>query len=194
MRRGEYIGVSVLLNTLTKFAKLQVGKHVVNTKQRSNHGNPLFPLTLALSGLNPLSKVWVEYLPLPNNTFVIKVNDADVYILPKEEVDFDTSKTEQLSVWLDVNDKTAFKGNFPWIIDDINDKIESAIGMDPLTTLEVGGLYCNSTVANELLDLLCGYDLPEQGLEKLIFHDFDPVCEPFEDEGITRLANLCPHL
>ena len=32
MRNGEYIGVSVLLNTLTKFAKLQVGKHVVSAK------------------------------------------------------------------------------------------------------------------------------------------------------------------
>ena len=32
MRKGEYIGVSVLFNTLTKFAKLQVGKHVVNAK------------------------------------------------------------------------------------------------------------------------------------------------------------------
>ena len=89
MRNGEYISVSVLLNTLAKFAKLQVGKHVVTAKQRISHGNPLFPLTLALSGLHPLAKVWVEYLPQPKNTFVIKVNDADVYILPKEEVDFD---------------------------------------------------------------------------------------------------------
>ena len=63
MRRGEYIGVSVLLNTITKFAKLQVGKHFITAKQRSSHGNPLFPLTLALSGLHPLAKVWVEYLP-----------------------------------------------------------------------------------------------------------------------------------
>ena len=89
MRKGEYIGVSVLLNTLTKFAKLQVGKHVVNAKQRSNRGDPLFPLCIALSGLNPLTKVWVEYSPQPKNTFIIKVNDADVYSLPKEEIDFD---------------------------------------------------------------------------------------------------------
>ena len=29
MRNGNYTGVSVLLNTLTKFSKLQVGKYVV---------------------------------------------------------------------------------------------------------------------------------------------------------------------
>ena len=32
LRRGEYIGVSVLLNLLTKFGKLSVGKHVVSAK------------------------------------------------------------------------------------------------------------------------------------------------------------------
>ena len=32
LRRGEYIGVKVLLNTLTKFGKLSVGEHVVSAK------------------------------------------------------------------------------------------------------------------------------------------------------------------
>ena len=32
LRRGEYIGVSVVHNTLTKFAKLAVGKHVITAK------------------------------------------------------------------------------------------------------------------------------------------------------------------
>ena len=32
LRRGEYIGVSVLYNLLTKFSKLSVGKHVVSAK------------------------------------------------------------------------------------------------------------------------------------------------------------------
>ena len=82
----------------------------------------------------------------------------------------------------------------PWIVDDVSEKIESALGMNPLTSLGVSKLDCNSTVANEFLDLLCGYDLPEQGLEKLTLYNFARVCEPFEDEVMTRLANLCPHL
>ena len=90
MRRGEYIGVSILLNLITKFGKLSVGKHVVSVKQRSP-GDPIFPLAIALSGLHPLTKVWVDYLPLPKNTFLIKVNDADVYTIVKEEVDYDPS-------------------------------------------------------------------------------------------------------
>ena len=36
MRKGEYIGVSTILNTLTKFAKLQVGKHAVTARQRNS--------------------------------------------------------------------------------------------------------------------------------------------------------------
>ena len=32
LRKGEYIGVSVLLNLLTKFGKLSVGKHVVSAR------------------------------------------------------------------------------------------------------------------------------------------------------------------
>ena len=32
LRRGEYIGVSILFNMLTKFGKLSVGKHVVSVK------------------------------------------------------------------------------------------------------------------------------------------------------------------
>ena len=32
LRRGEYIGVSIVLNMLTKFGKLSVGKHVVSVK------------------------------------------------------------------------------------------------------------------------------------------------------------------
>ena len=36
MRKGEYIGVSVVLNTQSKFAKLAVGKQVVTAKQRNS--------------------------------------------------------------------------------------------------------------------------------------------------------------
>ena len=76
MRSGEYIGALVLLNTDTKFAKLQVGKYVVTTRQRSNPGDRLFPLAIALSGLYPISKVWVNYEPQPKNIFTIRVNDG----------------------------------------------------------------------------------------------------------------------
>ena len=68
--RGEYIGVSVLLNTHSKFAKLAVGKHVVTSKQRNNSDNWVFPLTIDLNGLDPLTKVEVDYEPLFEDTFV----------------------------------------------------------------------------------------------------------------------------
>ena len=103
LRRGEYIGVSVVHNSLTKFAKLAVGKHVVSAKQRHS-GYQLFPLTVAINGLHPLSKVWVDYLPFPKNIFIFRVNDLDIYSFTKEEVDYDPSKTEPLYVLLNIND------------------------------------------------------------------------------------------
>ena len=81
------------------------------------------PLTIALSGLAPISKVSVNYLPQPKNTFIFTVNGADVYNLVKEEVDYDPSKTEALSVTLKVNGKEAISGSMPWIIDEVEDKI-----------------------------------------------------------------------
>ena len=82
----------------------------------------------------------------------------------------------------------------PWIIDDVDEKVENALGPGQLSSLKISILSCESWVANEFLDLMCGYDLPEQGLEKLNLSYFDEKCLPFEDEVITRVANICPHL
>lgn len=87
---------------VTKFSKLTVGKHVVCANKRNSEVS-LFPLAIALSSLHPLTKVWVDYLPQPKNTFIIRVNDADIYSLVKEEVDFDPLKTEKLKVYLNIN-------------------------------------------------------------------------------------------
>ena len=95
---------------ITKFSKLQVGKHVVTTKQRDSSEEPLFPLSIALSGLSPLEKVWVDFEPLPKNNFIIKVNDNSIYSLKKEEVDYDPTKTETLCVNLNINDKKDSNG------------------------------------------------------------------------------------
>ena len=101
--KGQYIGVTVVLNMHTKFAKLQVGKHVVSAKQRHSQ-DPVFPLTIALINLSPLTKVWVDFEPLPKNTFIFRVNDNDIYSLVKEEADYDPTKTETLFIDLKVND------------------------------------------------------------------------------------------
>ena len=60
----------------------------------------------------------------------------------------------------------------PWIIDDVDEKVENALGPGQLSSLEISWFRCESWVANEFLDLMCGYDLPEQGLEKLVLHYF----------------------
>ena len=58
----------------------------------------MFPLAIALNGLHPLTKVWVDYEPQPKNTFTFRVNDEDIYSLIKEEIDYDPTKTEELNV------------------------------------------------------------------------------------------------
>ena len=110
-----------------------------------------------------MAKVWVDYEPLPKNNFLIRVNDVDFFTLVKEEVDYDPSKTESLSVSLNINDKTEsiISGQVPWITEDVSYKVESALGTEHLTSLNIRCLDCKSWVTNEFLDLMCSYDLPE---------------------------------
>ena len=82
----------------------------------------------------------------------------------------------------------------PWIIDDVSDKVESALGTSHLTSLKFNNLNCKSWVANEFLDLMCSYDIPEQGLEKLRLHFFIKSVEPLEEEVLTRIATMCTNL
>ena len=84
----------------------------------------------------PLTKVWVDFEPQPKNTFVFRINGEDIYNLVKEEVDYDPSKTETLHVELSFNNQTcAISGNTPWIINDVEDKIQTALGMGNLNIL-----------------------------------------------------------
>ena len=63
-----------------------------------------FPLILAIAGLSPIQKFWVNYEPLPKNAFEIKVNDNDLYKLLKEEMEEDPTKTGELVTFLNIND------------------------------------------------------------------------------------------
>ena len=55
-------------------------------------------------------------------------------------------------------------------------------------------LKSKSWVANEFLDMMCNFDLLDNSLEKLTFIRFDRSCEPFEEEVMSRLANICSRL
>ena len=111
--------------------------------------------------MHPVSKVEVRYEPQPKNAFSFRVNDEDLYSLTKEEVDFDPSKTEPLNVSLKVNEIEAISAEIPYIIDEVEDRIQSALGMNQLSCLEINHLKATSWVANEFLDLLTCYDMPE---------------------------------
>ena len=58
------------------------------------------------------------------------VNGENVHNLVKEEVEYDPSKTENLFVHLEVNDTVAISGSTPWIIEEVEDKIQSALGQE----------------------------------------------------------------
>ena len=60
----------------------------------------------------------------------------------------------------------------PWIIDDLEDKMQAALGVDPLTSLNISYLDCKSIVANEFLDALCCYDMLDHGIDMLSFVNF----------------------
>lgn len=66
--------------------------------------------------------------------------------------------------------------------------------MDHLTSIRINELSAKSWVANEFLDNITCYDVPEHGLDNLILRLFKPDCEPFEEEVMTRLAKMCPFI
>ena len=72
-----------------------------------------------------------------------------------------------------MNDKKdrIIAGYVPWITDEVEEKISSALGTDQLTSLFIQTLSCKAVVANEFLDFLTFY-VAEQGLEKLDLRKF----------------------
>ena len=60
----------------------------------------------------------------------------------------------------------------PWIEDVVDYKIQTALGMSNLSSLNINSLGCKSFVANEFLYHLTGYELAEQGLNTLILSLF----------------------
>jgi len=78
-------------------------------------------------------------------------------------------------------------------MNEVEEKIQTALGINHLTSLYIRNLVCKPSVANEFLDLLTFYDHPDHSLEKLTFFAPRPI-GPFEDEVITRLANMCPSI
>ena len=111
----------------------------------------------------------------------------------KEEVDFDPSKTEQLGVFLNLNDKKdsngyeglewPIEGSVPWIAEEVEEKISTALGTDQLTSIYIDQLKCEAVEANEFLELLTFY-VAEHGLEKLDlrqFYIFDSVRVDYYD-------------
>ena len=63
----------------------------------------------------------------------------------KEEVNFDPTKTEQLATFLNINDKKdkngydglewPIEGYVPWIVDQVEEIIDTALGTDKLTSV-----------------------------------------------------------
>ena len=121
---GKLVPVSVQLNQLTKFSKLQVGKVITTAKQRKGSQNALFPLSVAMSGLYPLKKVQADYLPPPKNSFDIRVNDSDYFDLVKEALDFDPSQIDMFNCdSLKLNEVEALSGSTAWILDEVEAKM-----------------------------------------------------------------------
>ena len=95
----------------------------------------MFPQTIALGGLYPLKKVKVDYEPLPKNKFIVTINYYDYYTLVKEELDFDPSNIKPLNCTLYINDVVAHEGVMPWIIDEVEEKMNTVYQGYPLESL-----------------------------------------------------------
>ena len=145
----------------------------------------MFPQSIALSGLAPLYKVEADYSPPPKNEFIIKVNGDDYYYLPKEYVDFDPSIIEVFKCQsLKLNGDEAISGSIPWILEEVEDKMNEVYKGLPLESLEVIELDCNSTVVNLFFDMMASQDLKDDSFEALIINKMTQQCFPLEDDVV----------
>ena len=59
----------------------------------------------------------------------------------------------------------------PWIVEEFEEKISTALGTDQLTSIYIDILDCKAVVANEFFDLLTFF-VTEHGLDKLDLQRF----------------------
>ena len=87
-----------------------------------------------------------------------------------------------------LNDVPAHSGSMTWILDKVEEKINSAYRGVPLESLEIQDLDCKTSVANEFLDLMVSQDLKDDSFKKLILNGMTEQCFPLDEDVLTRLA------
>ena len=56
----------------------------------------------------------------------------------------------------------------PWIIEEVEEKLNKVYQGKPLESIEIEGLECKSFIANQFFDFIVSLDLADNGLKKLI--------------------------
>ena len=145
----------------------------------------MYPQYITLVGDAPLYEVEVDYFPPPKNEFIVKVNVHDYYTYPKEYVDFNPSIIEVFKCKsLKLNDDEAHNGSMPWILEIVEDTMNSVYKGLPLESLEVIELDCKSTVVNLFFDLMASQDLKDDSFTELIIDRMTQQCFPLEDDVV----------
>ena len=134
-------------------------------------------------------------MPPPKNEFSIKVNGYDYYTLVKEDIDYDPSKVETLKCEsIKLNNIEAHRGSMPWILDEVEEKLNKVYQGQQLESLEIHGLDCKSSVANLFLDFMASLDLKNDSFKNLVISKMTYKCIPIEDDVLSRLAQSCSRL
>ena len=77
-------------------------------------------------------KVFVDFMPYPQNKFVVMVNDLDYFKLVKKEIGQALPTMEEFNCILTINREKTYSGSTPWIFDYVEDKISAAHHFKPL--------------------------------------------------------------
>ena len=72
----------------------------------------------------------------------------------------------------------------PWILEIVEDTMNSVYKGLPLESLEVIELDCKSTVVNLFFDLMASQDLKDDSFTELIIDRMTQQCFPLEDDVV----------
>ena len=76
----------------------------------------------------------------------------------------------------------------PWIIERVEEKMDTVCQGNPLESLQILDLKCKPEVANGILDFMASQDLANDSLSKLVIKELWLECFPIESDVVSRLA------
>ena len=160
---------------------MAIGKNLHTVKGKKLNQAGVWPIVIVCTEFN--LKIEANY-DESKNLYVVNANGQPYYNLPylAPNHNYGSEEEEFLRATVVMNGLQILnQQTLHWNFFDMETKIEKAIQINELKTLQVQNLECKALVANEILDLIIGQNISEvDGLSEITLSGFKETCAPFD--------------